>query len=39
MVLNGTVKPDSSRCGSVAINASARLALGGRRGAVLRLVE
>jgi hypothetical protein len=36
MVLNGTVKPDSSRCGSVAINASTRLALSGRRAAVLR---
>ena len=36
MVLNGTGKPDSSRCGSVAINASARHELSGRRAAVLR---
>jgi hypothetical protein len=39
MVLNGTGKPDSSRCGSVAINAGARHELSSRRGAVLRLVE
>jgi hypothetical protein len=37
MVLNGTGKPDSSRCGSVAINASARHELSSRRAAVLRL--
>jgi hypothetical protein len=37
IVLNGTGKPDSSRCGSVAINASARHGLSGRRAAVLRL--
>jgi hypothetical protein len=39
MVLNGTGKPDSSRCGSVAINASARHELSGRRAAVLRSVD
>jgi hypothetical protein len=36
MVLNGTGKPDASRCGSVAINTSARHELSGRRAAVLR---
>jgi hypothetical protein len=37
MVLNGTARPDSSQCGSLAINASARHELSSGRAAVLRL--
>jgi hypothetical protein len=37
MVLNGTGKSDSSRCGPVPINANARDQLSSRRAAVLRL--
>jgi hypothetical protein len=37
MVLNGTGKPGSSRCASVAINASAPHEFSNRRAAVLRL--
>jgi hypothetical protein len=36
IVINGTNRPDSSRCGSVAINTNVRHELSGRRAAVLR---